>query len=380
MFFIAYSCYIFFRYRSQSLIDEMIPDYIYKFVNFSIIFFALFSIIIRNKVSKKYLILSMVLIAISVVVYIKTGQNSFLFIISLMLAAYNIPFSKIVIWSVVNNVFWFISTFICSICGLIPDNTYSHKDVLGNMVMAHSYGFNHYSSASFIVLYVSIMVVFLLRNNLKIKYLIVVYSVNIITALIFTTRMPLVLSTVFVLLVFLEEKFNFINFTSKKWMGMAIAVPILLSVLSLYYTKYYRPSNLIMYVINMATSKRLEMGQRVINTYNLKLFGQHIPMYGTYSRIYGANPNQEYFYLDNGYLYLFYEYGLVFSFIILFSLIVLFLYSNRSKDEVLYIWILILMLFGLLNSTFLNIEYNPCLLAVMSVLVRFRKDKNWRID
>ena len=132
----------------------------------------------------------------------------------------------------------------------------------------------------------------------------------------------------------------------------------------------YNKFNKIYKELNVLFSGRLSLSNTAIQRYPIKLLGQYIEMNGNSYGLYSSN----YFYIDSGFLYSILGYGLIFTIIVIFMYSYLFKYACQNNNKVLFIWLTAILVFTVINNTWISLNYNPILLSFMSIY-DFKKNK-----
>ena len=84
---------------------------------------------------------------------------------------------------------------------------------------------------------------------------------------------------------------------------------------------------------------------------------------------------KKYFYIDSGFVYAILGYGVVFTVIILLIYSILTRWAYLQKDSTMLVWLLAVMLFSVVNNTWIGITYNPALLYFFVVMQQFLSQK-----
>ena len=365
-FYLSYALYIIWTYQNLTALPQWIPQIVFQASKIGVIAFSLLSLYFR-KFPRVYFIYLLSLIGLGLITVFTTHQQSILLIFLLILSSYKMNAKNICKVSLSVNIGLFILTILACSCGKIPDYTYSstlRTTLSGELIEAHSYGFLHYSSASFIVLFMSIMYLYIKQPKIKYHHVVIVLIMNISAFYYFSTRMPFILSIFVVALVVLSERIRLFDYNNRMWLLIATILPVTLLTLSFGLVFAYKFSNKeIWTLINTALfGDRLRQASVALDKYSLKLFGQNIASYGSYMIRYGGLTSRQiadYLFVDNGYIYAFLEYGIVIGIFIILLYVKAFRYASKSSNIILYIWIFTVCVFAIINSNFFSIEYNP---------------------
>lgn len=139
---------------------------------------------------------------------------------------------------------------------------------------------------------------------------------------------------------------------------------VILFIISLILANIYNPNNAIMKKLNNLLSYRLRLSNYVVESYDVKLFGNDIKMYGSSAIKYGNVDSSKYFYIDNLYIQLLYKYGVIATLIyIMYCTKIL---KNASlkegKDNIIAIWLICMAASSLIGDTAITLVFNVALL------------------
>ncbi len=285
-----------------------------------------------------------------------TRSWQLIIIFSLLLCSVYAEFDEIVKVSLYTNSIVTLVIIFLSLLNVIPDYTYVHDGIT-----AHSYGFYYYSNAAYIFLYCVVMFLHLKRGKVRIWNYLEIIVLNIVVYQVFTTR--LVYYLVFVLLI-IYLVFSRINLNRMIWkVTAAVIYPLMLAV-SVLSTHLYMESGSGSFwrMIDEMLSFRISFNARALVSYGVKLFGQYIPMIGGTDVVYGNASESSYFFVDCGYYYSLLCYGIIptMIFIIIFSYMGI--QACKNNDREIFVWLLLLAVFMLVNNYWLSVATNPILL------------------
>ena len=150
----------------------------------------------------------------------------------------------------------------------------------------------------------------------------------------------------------------------------------LCAILSIVASIFYSSDNKLMLLADRIFNNRLRMGKKGIDLYGFSLTGQYIPMQGN-----GGTEKEplHYFFLDNSYMYVVLQLGLIFLCIVLFGFMLIGFRARREKNWVLMGAIAIMSVKCIVEHHILEVMYNPFLWAVFAdtniIPIRVRKKK-----
>ena len=372
-FLLAYTFYIISRLIENSTLKEVFPGLFIHMLNFGIVFCASTSFISQKTFSKKSFSRLLIVLVISILTFYGCRSRDFLYVVILLLASYRISFQKIIKTSFYINLLGTIIIVSLSIVHFLPDYIYYHYNVLsGETSEAHSFGFLYYSGASYIIMFLSMMLVYFAKDKRK-KYAVAMMIVtSYINYRLFSTRAVLVIPILYISIYELLKHAKFMNIKVKIWKFVAVFLPGGLFIISVILAKAYQANNPLFYMVNQVFSNRFSQGHLALERYGISLFGQPIKMYGTYSMTYGSGRNMSYdnyFFIDSGYIYSLVVYG------VLFTIILLIVYSSlleiliEDQNIELFSWSLIVIIFSCINNPLLEIQYNPVLFIGFTAFV-----------
>ncbi|HRU98159.1 MAG TPA: hypothetical protein P5092_12110 [Ruminococcus sp.] len=322
-------------------------------------------IILKNRYS--FIKASLIaVIAIAFFIVANVTQKSTLIVSGLFVASAGITkFEKIVKTSLIATVPSLLFVIACSKVGIIPDHLFMHE---GHV--AHSLGFSYYGTVPYIVLFCLISCLYLRGNRLSWIEIGAMLLVNKIVYIVTTTRLAYFLFFIVLLFFILLVKFNIIDDLNKliyRFLAL-IGFPLVFSF-TVWISLQYSPTSTIMRKINEFSSNRVIMSYKAFQMYDVKMFGQYIEMHGN-----GYGDNGIYFYIDSGYIYTLLGNGILFTVIILAIYSFLLWISCKTNKKELFVWIIAIMAFSIINNVLTNITYNSALMAFMP-MIALMKDK-----
>lgn len=239
--------------------------------------------------------------------------------------------------------------------GILPDYLYTHEGM-----PAHSLGFGYYSTVPFIVLYCVLQYMYL-RKNLAWFELAGIFVLNYITYRVSSLRLSYYLSILLLIMYIVLIKFDMIALDKGKWKYIACLFYPVGFLFTVWSAKHYTIQGRIWRIMDDILNNRISLSNTAMNRYPITLFGQYIDMQGNLYHV----VNYNYFYIDSGFIYSLLGYGLLFTIIVLFMYSYLFRCSCEENDKMMFIWLMIVLIFSIVNNSWLNITFNPILLCFM---------------
>ena len=129
--------------------------------------------------------------------------------------------------------------------------------------------------------------------------------------------------------------------------------------------------------LDSAFNHRISMGHKALVTSDIGFFGTNIIQQGTYSLLYNKNFDWDlgYFFIDNDYIYIFITYGVVLCSVILFIYYYSIKRMTKENNVKLFVWVVVTLIFALVNSSLISIEFNPLILVLVSLFFKKKEKK-----
>ena len=130
----------------------------------------------------------------------------------------------------------------------------------------------------------------------------------------------------------------------------------------------YDPSNPVMNQFNRMVTGRLELGKTAIARYGLHLGGNKLQWVGASTLMFGLSDGSEYFYVDNGFLQLALEFGLLFTAFVIYLYLASINKACKLKNTSLVIIMMILGLLFVFEPYTIDFAFNPFILYFFSTI------------
>lgn len=352
-----YETLLFFFVVISILNSSVLPiGKIYYAYNLLCIVACLF-IFFKGKRAKRIRRLSVVILIAFTISAIAT-KNLTMLVFALFIITAEKDFRRIVRSVFTGTLLGLLFVVTLAVVGIIPDYTYAH---LGKIV--HSYGFYYYSSIPYYILFTSLMHLYLKGKRVKLLEILAIYIIQYISYKLFTVRLTFYVGMVIIALTILFIKLDFLNLNRKIIKGISAILFPLATVISCGACINYQQGNPVWYAINSLFSNRISQGHYAFNNYSVKLLGQHIEMQGRASLALGLYSGN-YFYIDSGYVYSVLVYGVLFTVILMLVYSILIVKICQINNKQLYVWLLAVLIFSVMNNALININMNPLLLCI----------------
>jgi hypothetical protein len=156
-------------------------------------------------------------------------------------------------------------------------------------------------------------------------------------------------------------------------------LPIVWAGLFLALSYFYSASNAVMVKIDTVLSQRLMVSHKVWSEYSIKAFGQFIEEqgWGGIADPTGIDP-AKYFFIDDMYLRMLFEYGIIVFAVVLILLIVIGHRAIGAKQYVLFAAIVMIGVHSFMEHHLLEVAYDPFLLVLLAGIDTADKEKSGR--
>lgn len=280
----------------------------------------------------------------------------------LIVGAKDIDFSKILRFYLAISITIMLAAFSASQCGIIEDLQYLNPRG-DELFVRHSFGIVYPTdyAAHLFYMVMAAMVLYDKKWNIAIKVwlsLLVALSVYLTS----NAQSSTICLIGFAGLCVFERIFrSYMPYIEKvfRW------VPIICAVGFLGMAYMYDARKTWMAKLNKFLSFRLELSKKGFEDYSIKFFGQNVAENGLGTSTVGRD---NYFYLDDSYIRILLEYGLV---VFVVTLAVLVLSSRKAAMEnkfVLVIALVAIAVQSVMEQHLIDIAYNPMILALFATL------------
>lgn len=270
-------------------------------------------------------------------------------------------FRKIVCVSMAGTSIAVMVTVVACLSGFIENR----ETIIGGNTVGYAMGFNGRTGVPFHLFYVFLGYLYLKKNQLSWLELLFWAGVNYLMQQIFQVRLVYYLEYIVLALYILFVKMDFPILGKRLLCHVTTAAfPVSFSAWVLF-NRVYDGHTSWMQKINLWLSGRLWLGNYALTRFELKFFGQYIKTGKVKMDI-----GEDYFYIDSGFLYSLMAYGLVFTIVVLLMYSVLSRYAFKMNQRVLLIWLVAIICFSLVNNTWVDVGFNPLLMAFSILLSR----------
>lgn len=328
---------------------------------------------VRSSFGVKKLVLIFFLLGASAFSIYTAGSMTLLTTALFILCARFTSFDKIVkVSTIVSGLSVLCVVGLCKM-GVIADYIYFSK---GQTL--HGYGFPHYTEISYFIFFLFLEYIYLRREKLSWLEIFGAAVVFVINYKLTTQRLVFYLGILVIILCVVIIKLKLLDITSTyckiySWLSVWICAVIAIGL-----SYFYNSQNSIMRIIDEITTRRLYYGNLGFSRYGVHFFPQRVVMYGA-SKVAFENAS-EYFFLDSGYVASLICNGIILTlvFLVLYSVMC---YSVCVRNQkALFIWLISIIVFAMINDSWILIRDNPLILAAPTLLSVKKGDKIENIE
>ena len=328
----------------------------------------------KSKLSKLlYLVIGVLLISVFIN-FIVTQNRRLIFTIFVLLAFYDTNYKKIIKETMSLQVI--LTSILVLLCILGVTQNY----VVGRgEISRYSMGFVYTTNLAQMVLFSSILYMYINGTKTKMQHLFVIQLINVFTYFITNSRSEFILLEMIIVMMMLFKflaklkKHIIIKKIKSACASFFTSTFVIYPLLSLLIVLLY-PQGGIWNDVNKVLSSRLSQTYDDIVQYGVDPFGQDIEFLGLgieQKMKYGTYKSN---YVDNEYLQLMFLHGYIFiiSFIALLNILLYMLYMKKRYKEILLCSIY--LLFGLINPRIVNVLYSPILFMIIPTVLEYKKE------
>ena len=368
--------YLVFAFLQNTTFEDYIGGHFYNIISY-----LAFGVLILKIVFYDHYHLTANLFIISgflfsIIVWRNSGANLILVMIAFILAAKNVSFDDIV-KTYFNVNFWLLVVVIaCSLLGVINNLSF----VVQGRGTRYALGVIYPTDFAARILYLMLADAYLNFGNLNttryLVYVLIAFACKQVTDARLNFYCMLLLIIVSAIAKVAEQNYQL---QRHDWTNSIVYTywtftPIL-SAIAIFGTYFYDPANNIYYKIDGMLSGRLTFGSMALQRYSVNLFGTKIKEhgYGNNMKLFHQGTNS-YFFIDSSYMRLLIIFGLialvVFIGISMFISIKNTLYGYYALPAIL----LIVAFSSVVEQHFMELTYNPFLLAFISTILLNREN------
>lgn len=352
------------------------------------IYFLCFLLLIVHEITQlratlKVLFFALVGLLLSLMlIYTTNNVIDFIIILAFVYAGRKQSFEKIIQITIWISIFLLIFIVMSSYLGIIENYVWK-----SNMRTRKYLGFRYSLYAPAYLLNISTLIVYYYKEKIKWKHIFTVLIFNTWFYIETGSRLSYFLSLFLVFVaILLKYKTNLLN-KRRLICYLMITSVLICSILSVYITITYDNSSMWQRNLNSILSNRLRMGQISWLNYGISIFGREMKWVGngldTMGRL--SNDIQNYNYVDNLYLRMIQQYGIIFTALFFAVNIYAATYYYKKKDYYMLICLTIISVHMMIDDLTFYLNYNTFWFAIGFGIFKtnqklkaskWRKDKN----
>lgn len=301
-----------------------------KLLKYAAYLFCILHFFSLSRFSRNFLFAAGIMLVLSVYAMYTGPQKLPIFYFVLIATAVKTDFRKIV------KIFLFIqaTTFVIYLSLALLGIMGSGEVVEVGRIRSYL-GYGWVNRASYNLLFMSLELLYLRKRALDPVLAIILSAVNwfvyVKTHTVFSmaiTFMIIAYGTIYYFYSKSDRKIKFFKKNRKRDYYLLLTAFLVLIVAGIALILIFKSSNPFLYKLNRFVTGRLELGKKAIDRYGLHLGGNKLQWIGSSTLRFGLAEGNDYFYVDNGFLQIALEFGLI------FTAFVLFMYTAAIKKAV----------------------------------------------
>ncbi|MGN9066982.1 hypothetical protein [Ligilactobacillus agilis] len=295
----------------------------------------------------------------SILVYLRTGVRDVVLIPMFIFSSYDIEFRDIVKCVLFIKVFFLVVCTVLSLVHLIPNYTFYESRGIRKSI-----GYVTYNYAPRELFYIICYYIFLKKNNFTLIELVVIETIAFYYSQVTMSRATFYLITLLIIIV-VVNKVTFNNLFKFKVMNLSKYVFILASVITFIILKLYSEDPVKYKLLNVFTTGRLEYSISALDKYGISWLGQKIEWIGL---SYKQSQFLEYNYVDNSYLQMLLNYGILYTLLVIIFLTIICRYAMNIKNYNLVILMIIIAGRAIVEPQLWVMQYNIFMFLLLPAL------------
>lgn len=301
-----------------------------KLLKYAAYLFCILHFFTLSRFSRNFLFAAGIMLVLSVYAMYTGPQKLPIFYFVLIATAVKTDFRKIV------KIFLFIqaTTFVIYLSLALLGIMGSGEVVEVGRIRSYL-GYGWVNRASYNLLFMSLELLYLRKRALDPVLAIILSAVNwfvyVKTHTVFSmaiTFMIIAYGAIYYFYSKSDRKIKFFKKNRKRDYYLLLTAFLVLIVAGIALILIFKSSNPFLYKLNRFVTGRLELGKKAIDRYGLHLGGNKLQWIGSSTLLFGLAEGNDYFYVDNGFLQIALEFGLI------FTAFVLFMYTAAIKKAV----------------------------------------------
>lgn len=329
-------------------------------------------ILFFNKASLKTAFWVVVLLVTGIGMTILTKNPSIIFVMLFLILATDVSFSVIARYTYITISITCFLIVLLVLIGVIENRVFYREDV-----PKYALGFIYVGVLNNYFLHYVILRIFEKRDKIKWKEIIAYFGIAFIIYLVSRVKGDFYLTIGVILLTIVFVKWNIgFNLKRKIWKLVSVLYMPFMCFLSMCITVIFTPANSLLWSLNTLLSDRLRIANRAFLSYGFNPFAKQIEWIGSTTLQNQGLDKTMYNYVDNAYIQVGIEYGLIFLALIIIAYSTLFYYAVKNENKFLCLWIMITGVECLIYPSLISIPNNLLIIYSISVLIGNKKAIN----
>lgn len=379
-FFIAYALYLIAQILSTSFFYKYIMGDVFNVSLTVCILLLILQECIRNKIDGKSLFILALGVGLVILSYTAMPgilQNRIFHLILFIYVGRKVDFDKIAKVSCIITFFLLFIIVTCSKIGIIENYTYIFSD--DRISRTRQYlGFRYTLFGPALLFNATAIYIYIKNKSIKWRDVLLCAALNIYMYMQTYSRLSFYFSIILIVIAIATKWELHIlsrnNICTVAFRRVAVFSYVLAAIISYYFVAFYNPGITWMKDLNLILENRLFFGQLSILKYGVSLTGQNIKWVGNGLDAFGERYVGSYLYVDNFYLQILQNYGLLFAFLIILFFTYALYKCLKKKQYYLFCIFVLIALHGIIDDLILSLHYNTFWLAILPLL--FNKEKN----
>lgn len=282
----------------------------------------------------------------------------------IILGSYNLDFKKILKYVLIGEGICVLTIIILSVLNVISNRVFGRNN---SEVQRYSLGFQYATYPALFVWYLTMLYIYLRGKKTKIYEYIILLLLSIILYRVTNSRNELLFSICAIGIAIVYNKFNIPKLKALvNCMGKYSI--IFFSLLSILLMNMYDPGDSKWKKIDSFVSGRLKYSYICKKNYEVKLFGNEMEWIGLSDIYEGKYKESEFFFVDNSYLNILYNYGIIFLILVNFAYFYLINKLSKEKEDFLILVLLLIIMHSFIDPQLVKIIYNIFILQFVNLI------------
>ena len=295
--------------------------------------------------------------------------------VMILFAGRNIPFEKTAKVAIVTTLSLLLIIAISGRLGIIENYYFGEYTERARGAL----GFLYPLYAACLFTNVVTLIVYIKKRSVSYLWIIALALINVYIWRVTDSRLSFWHTTAFLALILIHkvtgEHLTVIKGFVKKAFIILIPIFIVMAIISIYFAKNYNEYVVWMFNLDEALEGRLGLAHKAMYRFGVSMFGDVIPWVGFGLGAEGNKSGKEYMYVDNMYIQVLIQYGIVF-FVAALAIVTYVMYlSYRRRDYYLMLILSFIAVHSLIDDLMLRVWYNTFWIMLFVVMYQGLSEK-----